>query len=191
MSFILFIFLLSLSAVAVLLGNHYRKLFSLSKEEFKRDEILNIKDILTAELKLLINIDGTQNEKTSYISLGIGILFGYIANHIGGIYTEYQNDYLFNSALVPALVILGLPYVKQSFFTLKGTGEQISSIPVIKDILLNDTPFIAGVSIEVMAQLIFIYGNYHSLSFMWVILNYIGTLALFLYHIYNREKESS
>ena len=123
------------------------------------------------------------DEKTSYVSLGIGFLLGYIASHIGGIYTVYQNDYFFNSALIPAVVVLGLPYFKNNF------GQKMNSIPVIKDIISNDIPFIIGVSIEVMAQLLFIYGMYHSLSFVWVILNYVGILVLLLYKVYSREKE--
>ncbi len=178
MSFILFIIFLALSASLILIANYYRKLFSLSKESFKRDEILYFKNIITAEFNALLG----SHLPSAYVVIAAGCALGFISNHMGGLYGAYYESYFFNSIAVPSIIVVALPYLRDNFY------PSIQGIAFMKKIFAQDTLFLYAVSATIMTQIIVTFGIYHSINFLWVILNYTGILLLVLYYIYSKEK---
>ena len=178
MDLLLFIIFIFLSSSFILFLNYYRKLFDTSKDNFARKDLIDFKNIFLNELNHILG----ENKKKSYLEIGVGVMIGLIFTHMGGLYGAYYESYFFNSFILPFLLYLGLPYLKDNF------EETINRIPLLNRIISNNIPFTFGTSTCIMAQLLVVYGLYHSINFLWVMINYILILFMFMYKIYSTEK---
>ena len=181
MSLILFTIFLPFSGTLILLANYYRKLFSLSKSSFKRDEITDLQQILKTEFYDLIGSD----RPTAYLVLGTGFILGLILNHIGGLYGAHYESYFFNSIAIPGIAAMGLPYLRDNF------QNEIKEVSFLKKLFQHDTLFLYSISVTTMTQIMVTFGIYHSINFLWVIVNYIGILLLVVYNVYSQEKKNN
>ena len=180
MNLILYIIFLGCSVGLVLAVNYYRKLFAVPKDKFKKEEIIDFKAILTQEFKSLLGKD----VPSSYTSLALGATVAFVVSHMGGLYGAYYESYFFNSLLVPAIAFLAIPYLRDNFY------NKIEKLSFLKNIFFYDIPFLFGVAVTIMAQMVVVYGLYHALSFLWVLVNYISIGAMIIYRIYSYEKSA-
>ena len=178
MNLIFFIIIIPIVLIKFFLMNYYRKLFSDSKDVFNRNELLDIKAILTKEFNLFT----VEKSTTIYVSFLTGIFLSYFILHLGGIYNTYYENYFLNSAFLPITVYLGLPYLKEHY------SYKIEKISFLKDIFDKDTYFIFGISVGTLSLLLISYFEYRSLNFIWFMLNYIVIFLLLLFRVFSDEK---
>ena len=179
MSLILFIIFFSISACLILIVNYYRKLFSVSQNSFKKDEIINIQNIIRSEFSALLGA----HQASGYIVIAIGCTLGFIINHMGGLYGAYYESYFFNSIAVPGITAMAIPYLRDNFY------QEIQEVSFIQKIFSQDVLFLYSISVTIMTQIMVTFGVYHSINFLWVILNYVGILLLVIYYIYSKDRE--
>ncbi len=164
----------------LLFGNYYRKLFSSDQDSFKREEIIDYKNIFYRELASVM--PGLSTDL--FISAGIGFGASYLFSHIGHIYGYYYESYFFNSCIYALSVSLALlPYVRSD------TPELLKKLYFTSIIIDKPMAFILGTCIASMGQLLAVY-RHHEINFAWLLLNYSILLVFLFYKLYFRDKST-
>ncbi len=181
MSLILFIIFFSISACLILIVNYYRKLFSVSKSSFKKDEIIDIQNIIYNEFTALLGV----HRASGYVVIAIGCFLGFIMNHMGGLYGAHYESYFFNSIAIPGITAIAIPYLRDNFY------QEIQKVSFLQKVFSQDVLFLYSISTTTMTQIMVTFGVYYSINFLWVILNYTAILLLVIYYIYSKDKETT
>lgn len=168
--FISFLFLL-----VITLGlNHYRMIFSQQREQYQRNELIDVKMILEEQWSAVFQ---SGDSSQTYLNFGISIFIGFLLTFMGGLYNASHQSYLFHSALLPAALFFLIPYLKDHVFT-----ENEPASFVMK--MLNDeTVLLMGFGLATAAQALTVYGLYHAISFLWVFINVIVIIGGILYKL--------
>ena len=178
MDLIVFFIMTFVSGVIVLMGNHYRKLFSDYRESYKRTEILSFWQNISMEWNSTI----VQNGNLSYAAVFTGLIVGFLFSNMGGMYGKHYESYFFNSSLWPIILFLVIPYFKDQLF------DDISQGTFAGRLLQNDFTFFFSFTVTVMGQMIASYGLYHAISFLWILFNYVICGGLIFFKLYRSEK---
>ncbi|MCS6971656.1 MAG: hypothetical protein N2Z22_09565 [Turneriella sp.] len=171
------IILIAFTAALILLCNYYRRLLTDGRREYPREELIYVHNFVLAEWQRIVSI----HPATGYAGAILGALLGYMLSYTGGIYGEHYESAFFHSAIIPALWLLGQPYLKEK-------AEELNWPDFIKKFIANDATFFFSLSATLAAQMLVAYGFYHALSFLWIFFNYATTVGLVLYHL--RKSES-
>lgn len=176
MEFVASIIALALTAALILLLNYYRRLLNDGRREYPREELIHAHNFIVNEWQRLISGDPA----TGYAGAVAGALIGYVLSYTGGVFGEHYESWFFHSAILPGLWFIGQPYLKEK-------ADEMQWPSFIRKFIENDLTFFFALSSIVAAQSLIAYGFYHSLSFLWVFLNFLGTAGLVLYYFYKRD----
>lgn len=176
---IVFLLLYFLSASLVLLIHYYYRILFPGKGSYEREELVNIRGILSQELESLFS---TKDKSIEYLALVGGSILGFIFTYIGGIYGENYESYLFHSAVLPGLLYIGLGYLKKG-------GADIEIPPVVKDLLKYDFSIFMGFTLSTLAKTILVYGIYHIVSFVWIFPNIIAMIVALVIRIVEKHRK--
>ncbi|MDH5718154.1 MAG: hypothetical protein OEZ22_11035 [Spirochaetia bacterium] len=177
MGFFIFLVFLCFVIAFVFVLNYYRRLFSDNRDEYKRKELIDYKDILIKEWNNLV----IKDKNTAYIIMGVSVFAALLFSVMGGLYGKYYESYIFNSALIPAGLFFVIPFLKDS------NVAQSQNSDILNKILDHDLVLFFGFSCATAANLISIYIIYHALSFLWILLNFILIIVLLLFFFYKKE----
>lgn len=181
MDLIAFVLLLVITAAVLMIVNYYRSLFSDGREEYHREELVQVKSFFSGQWQILTGDDIA----TAYLGLGAGLLLGLLFSYFGGIYGYHYESYFFHSALMPALWFLALPYLKEQFVI---EGDERS---FIARLITNDMPFFFAFASATIAQNTAAYFIYQKISFFWIIANNVIIAFMVWYRLYKKEKNES
>lgn len=170
--FILFLFTMALFAGV----NYYLTLFSQGRSEYNREELINIREMIDAQLKQIFSLD----DKTfSYLVFGASIFIGFLFSYLGGLYSNHFESYFFHSAILPLLLFFLVPYFRDQLPELEEEGG------VMQKVFQNEPVIFLGFSTSTAAQILAAYGLYHGISFLWAFLNYLVILVLMILKVSN------
>ena len=179
MEFFIWLILVLLCSVLVLSVKYYFSLFADGRSQYERNELLSAHEFLIKEWKMLIGeID------VGYLMLFLGVFFGLILSYLGGIFGNHTNSYFFHSAVLPVLLFLGFPFLKETLATHRANQSFLGRL------IDADIPCFFGLSMAVMAQNFAVYFVYQEISFIWILLHNLAILALVLYRFYKMKTEN-
>lgn len=180
MDLLIFLLILLVCSAIVLIIDYYRRLFSDGREQYERGEILDIREIVWEGFKNITSADNS----SGYAGLSIGIIGGLLTSYMGGMYGAHYESYLFHSALLPALWLFGLPFLKEQL------TDPSNGANFFERLVIHDRPFFFGFSMAVMAQNFAVYGLHHAISFLWIIINNLLIAGMVIYRFMKTESGS-
>ena len=169
----------------VSLLNYYFKLFSdRDRDSFERNELIDFQRIIPKEVVGIFEHDG--NFQDAMIAFSVSALFTYFWTLMGFLIGEshYSNEfssYFFHFPIFPILFLFGLPYLQNFLYDL---GED----NILYKLSLQNTGFVIGSSISVIAANLASYGAYHEMLFVLIFLNTILSTAISLYKLKERHE---
>ncbi|MDH5719541.1 MAG: hypothetical protein OEZ13_02865 [Spirochaetia bacterium] len=180
MEFIVFLILFAVVSMLIIVINYYRRLFADKREEYRREELLNLKKYIEKEFIRLTEKDTIG----SYTAFGIAVFVALIFSYMGGLYGRHYESYSFNSVLMPALLFILIPLAKENL------KNEIEGNDFISKLFNHDILMFFGFSAAVISQIMTVYIIYHAISILWVIINVFIILGLLLYYLYKSEDKN-
>lgn len=173
---IVWVILISFFFGAVLVVRYWYALF-MDRDQYTRDEILNFYEIILAQLR---ELTAGKNEGANYIAIGAGIAVGWLLTYIGGAVSPDVGpepdwasaqipNYFFQSAFFIGVLHLAWPSFRELAID---SGNQI-----LRTILRTEVPFFFGLSVNLAAVCVMVWGVHHETSFLYALIN--GLLCLF------------
>ena len=165
---IVFLILYAVNITFSFIFHYYYRILVPGRESYKREELVNIKGILKEEFDLIF-----QGKEKSFelIAVAAGSILGFILTYFGGIYGEHYESYFFHSIILPLLVYAGLGFVIKN--------DIAKDLPTaVKLIFKYDFSIFIGFSLATLSKIMLVYGIYHVISFVWVILNVAALFVL-------------
>jgi len=150
--------------------NYFRKLVSSDRDTFKKDEIVNFKEILFFELKHVIF---KEKNFQVYIVFFSGVFAAYIFCIMGGIYGAYYESIFFNSAILTVGLYYLIPVIKAN------NNLNIEDTILYSFLQFSDHLFL-GFSFSTAIQIITAWGMYNAISFFWVLINLFALFTLII-----------
>jgi len=184
MEFLLFIiFFIFFGAFLALVSYYYRLLYFSDKDNFYRDELTDITGFLPAEI--LNFIESERDVTMGSIAFVLGILTSFLWSLFAALFgsSTYSNEfttYFFLSCFIPLVFFFGAPLVEDYFAGTVGKdhpGTKLSG---------QTTGFVAGASLTVISLNLTLYGTYHELNFIFVLINVLSSGFVYIYR--RREK---
>lgn len=178
---VLLVFLLCYGVCGLLtlfLHYYYRLLFP-GKGKYGREELIGIKSILKQELD---SVFSPEEKQPQYLAFVGGSVIGYFLSFLGGIYGEHYESYFFHSAALPVLLYVAYGYIKKLDVTNDLPG-------FIKVIFRYDFSIFIGFTLSTLAKAMMVYGMYHVISFIWLVINILGLFFILVTRIEENEKK--
>lgn len=179
MEFLLFLLFYILTHSFLALSSYYYKLFSNSdRDSFERAEILDLPRIIPRQIVSVFEANGN-------LQYGILVFFGmsffsFLWILLGGLFgtAHYMDEfpaYLFHSFLLPAIILFGMPFAKD---TVIGAFGKIHPLGKVFE---QELPALGGVSVTLVASSLASYGFYHEMLFIVIFINALIISGLFIY----------
>lgn len=186
MFYLVWIILFFIFLWLVLIISYWERLIQ-SKEQYTREELVDFLNILDLQLRKM----NSDHSPIGYGAFLFGILIGWILTWIGGFLspdtgiepdfaTGEVPNYFFQSFLFVGMLHIVWPslvfYIEEKF------------VPeIIVEFFKKDKSFFSGLSINLVAISFSCWGVYHSISFLFVLINGIILLTYASYQIQKKE----
>lgn len=171
MEFIIFIIFVIINLVLILLIKYYSNLFGdLNRSEYYREELTGITRIIVAEFKKLLD-----EWMISILSLVAAIFLTWLWTLMGGIigsphYTDEFGNYFFLSSFILILTITFLHEIYQFAVNKLAGGNEFS---LLAKFFQPKKMIVAGIASALSSANMTIYGMYHEVWFIFVLINLI------------------
>jgi hypothetical protein len=166
--FIIYILIYVICAFLAVLIYYYIKILVPGKDNYDRKELVDLKTILLSEIE---NLFQGHDKVKEYTAIGLSTLAIVALSYFGAIYGEHYESYFFHSALFPVLFYVAIGFMKKN-------KMQQDFPEILKFIFKYDFSILTGLTLGILAKIIVVYGVYHVISFIWVLIN--AVLLFFL-----------
>ncbi|MCB1156625.1 MAG: hypothetical protein H7A25_08005 [Leptospiraceae bacterium] len=182
--YLLFLLFFILVLIFLSLGSYYFRIFrDPEKDNFTRNELIDVRSIFVSEFISTLEHNG--NLQYGIIAFLVSAVLGHLWTFLGGIigrpfYANEFGNYFFLSFLLPVGLMAAYPYIFDAFF-----GEKRESNPFspLVQFFSQEIPIVSGVSLSVVAANLTVYGYYHEIYFLFVLINVLIILSLLVYKI--------
>jgi hypothetical protein len=184
MEYLLYLLFFLLTLVIVSAINHYVRIFKdKDRDSYDRIELLDIRTIFIREFIFIFEANKNMQYGvpafllTAFITHGWTLLGGLIGSPH---YTNEVGNYFFLSFLLPLLLAVGHPFLFDAFLGDKHL-ENPYSPPV--QFFSQEIPMLMGCSVSMIAANLTVYGMYHEVYFLFILLNIVVVAFLVLYRM--------
>lgn len=184
LEYLLFLFFFLVFLFLVCVVSHYVAIFKdREREQFDRAELTDFRSFFVRELISLFEANGNMQYGIPAFLLGAILTHGW--TYLGGMigsphYTNELGNYFFLSGFLFILFAIGFPFAFDAFF-----GEKRHSDPFNPVLMFfsQEIPFLAGMAISTIAANTAVYGMYHEIYFIFVLINILIVFGLLIYKI--------
>ena len=159
------------------------------KDTYTKEEIFSIVPILKQEYERFFPYS---SEASHFLSIGLGIAFAWLLTFLGGILSpdldnlpDYASselsNYFFQSFLILILFHITFPAIRDTNFYTKRL--------VLQKFFRHEFSFLISLSISLASMNIVLWGLYHELLFLYILINVFLCLLYALYRIQLEEEK--
>lgn len=173
MELVLFGIFWIVSLLIFFLVRYYSRLFAENRDDYSREEITGIKNILPNEMSEFSGSQGTMALLPFLVAVILTLLWSWMGGIIGSPhYTSEAGNYFFYSFFI---LLFSITFLRgfQEFFAAK-TGKH----SFVTGFFLPDKMIVSGIATSLIASGLAAYGAWHQLHFFFLFLNSIISMGL-------------
>lgn len=182
--YLLYLFFFILLLIVTAIVSYYFRIFrDMNKESYERNELIDFKSIFVRELIYLFEANG--NMQYGIPAFLLSAVLTHVWTLLGAVvgsphYTNEFGNYFFLSFVIYLAIIIGYPFLFDAFL---GEKQEMEPYNPLVQFFSQEVPMLMGCGISLIAANLTVYGLYHEIYFLFVLVNIVVIMGLFLYRL--------